>query len=41
MVKQIQIVLDNDEYNELLKMKGKRTWKKFLMEASKKEAEAK
>ncbi|MBA7595644.1 hypothetical protein ES703_02609 [subsurface metagenome] len=39
MVKQIQIILDDNEYDELLKFKGERTWKTFLIEASKKESE--
>jgi len=34
LVKQIQIILDDDEYLDLLKVKGKRTWKELLLESS-------
>jgi len=39
LVKQIQIILDDDEYDELIKVKGSRTWKEFLIDASKRETE--
>ncbi len=38
MVKQVQIILDDHEYEALKKKKGDRTWKQFLIEASEKEA---
>jgi len=31
LVKRIQIILDDKEHAELLKVKGKRTWKELLM----------
>ena len=32
MVKRLYVILDDDEYNELLKAKGRKTWKEFFIE---------
>jgi hypothetical protein len=31
MAKQLNVILDDDEHKELLKAKGERSWRKFIM----------
>lgn len=31
MAKQLNVILDDDEHKKLLKAKGKRSWREFIM----------
>jgi len=34
-MKKVVLLLDNDQYDKLVKIKGKRTWVEFVMEKTK------